>query len=71
MLDFAGRPFPLLSAKVSQTVFAPVTRHSTKPPEVRDRIVSLYGDRPRIELFAREAVVGWDRWGNEAPATEP
>lgn len=66
-----GRPFPLLSSKVSQTVFAPVSRHSAKPPEVRDRIVALYGDRPRLELFAREAVVGWDRWGNEAPSSEP
>lgn len=62
-----GRPFPLLSARVSQTVFAPVTQHSRKPPEVRDRIVQLYGDRPRVELFAREAAKGWDRWGNEAP----
>ncbi|KKK78409.1 hypothetical protein LCGC14_2843830, partial [marine sediment metagenome] len=23
------------------------------------------GDVPRIELFARERVVGWDAWGNE------
>lgn len=21
----------------------------------------------KIELFARQAVDGWDRWGNEAP----
>lgn len=63
-----GRPFPLLDAAVCQTVFAPRGRHSAKPPEVRDRIVNLYGDRPRIELFAREAYPGWDRWGNQAPA---
>jgi N6-adenosine-specific RNA methylase IME4 len=62
-----GRPFPLLDAKVAQVVLAPRGRHSEKPPEVRDRIVSLYGDRPRIELFARTAVPGWERWGNEAP----
>lgn len=23
------------------------------------------GDLPRIELFAREKVEGWDSWGNE------
>lgn len=23
------------------------------------------GDMPRIELFAREVVAGWDAWGNE------
>jgi N6-adenosine-specific RNA methylase IME4 len=62
-----GRPFPLLDAAVRQDVFAPRGRHSAKPAVVRDRIVALYGDRPRIELFARESVVGWDRWGREAP----
>jgi len=39
--------------------------HSKKPDEVRDRIVRLFGDRPRIELFARQKVDGWDVWGNE------
>ena len=37
------------------------------PAEVRSRIVRLYGDRPRVELFARAAVDGWARWGKEAP----
>jgi N6-adenosine-specific RNA methylase IME4 len=34
---------------------------------VRDRIVQLLGDVPRIELFARERVAGWDAWGLEVP----
>lgn len=62
-----GRPFPLLDASVRQDVFAPRGEHSEKPDEVRKRIVRLYGDRPRLELFAREAKDGWDRWGLEAP----
>lgn len=62
-----GRPFPLLDSKVSQVVLAPRGTHSQKPPVVRTRIEHLYGDRPRIELFAREAAPGWDRWGNQAP----
>ena len=41
------------------------TRHSEKPAEVRDRIVQLLGDLPRVELFARQKVEGWDSWGNE------
>ena len=41
--------------------------HSRKPAEIRDRIVELCGDVPRIELFARQSADGWDRWGNEAP----
>ena len=28
-------------------------------------IVDLMGDLPRIELFARNKVPGWDSWGNE------
>ena len=60
-----GRPFPLESAKVSQVILASRGKHSQKPHETRDRIVSLYGDRPRIELFARESADGWDAWGNE------
>lgn len=50
---------------VQQVIEAPVERHSRKPAEVRERIVRLLGDVPRIELFARERVPGWDAWGNE------
>lgn len=53
------------SHAVHQIVEAPVGRHSEKPDEVRRRIVELLGDVPRIELFARERVEGWDAWGNE------
>jgi N6-adenosine-specific RNA methylase IME4 len=42
-----------------------VERHSKKPDCVRDRIVELCGDVPRIELFAREAAHGWEALGNE------
>lgn len=55
---------------VKQLVIAERTIHSRKPPEVRDRIVQLMGDVPRIELFAREKVDGWDCWGLEAPQKE-
>ena len=52
---------------VLQLVDVPsITRqHSRKPDEVRDRIVKLCGDTPRIELFARQKTSGWDVWGNE------
>lgn len=53
------------SHKVHQIIKAPVGRHSEKPAEVRSRIVELLGDVPRIELFARQRVNGWDAWGNE------
>lgn len=49
---------------VKQIILAPRSRHSAKPPETRDRIVRLMGDLPRVELFARETVPGWDAIGN-------
>lgn len=59
-----GKP-KRIDASVRQIITAPVGQHSAKPPEVRDRIVQLMGNVPRIELFAREKVAGWDAWGNE------
>ena len=41
------------------------TIHSKKPGEARKRIEQLFGDLPRIELFARENIKGWDAWGDE------
>jgi N6-adenosine-specific RNA methylase IME4 len=52
-------------ASVRQVLRRPILSHSEKPPEVRERIVQLMGDLPRIELFARERVQGWCAWGNE------
>lgn len=52
------------SRSVRQVCDAKIDRHSRKPPEIRDRIVELFGDLPRIELFAREESPGWDHWGN-------
>lgn len=49
---------------VRQLVEAPRTIHSAKPKEVHKRIVDIYGDIPRIELFAREPVDGWDCVGD-------
>lgn len=39
--------------------------HSRKPEEARDLITKIFGDIPRIELFARQQADGWDCWGNE------
>lgn len=51
----------------SDALLAPRERHSQKPPEVRDRVVQLLGDLPRLELFARERVAGWDAHGDQVP----
>ena len=54
-----------LSAAVHSVIDQPIERHSKKPNLVRDKIIELVGDLPRIELFARDATQGWDVWGNE------
>ena len=60
------KKFPKRQAKnVKQIILAHRAEHSKKPNETRDRIVQLVGDIPRIELFARQTVDGWDCWGNE------
>lgn len=43
-------------------------RHSAKPPVFRELIVQLFGDLPRLELFAREAAPGWAALGNQLEA---
>lgn len=57
--------FDRKSASVKQIILSPIEGHSKKPDEVRDRILELCGDLPRIELFAREKTEGWDYWGND------
>ena len=54
-----------ISGGVRQFISEKSLVHSKKPDEVRNRIVKLMGDLPRIELFARQKVDGWDCWGNE------
>ena len=53
------------SNAVRQLQIFPVEQHSKKPNEFRNLIIELCGDLPRIELFARQKVNGWDCWGNE------
>ena len=50
---------------VPQLLIAPRSEHSRKPDETYSRIERLYGDVPRVELFARRSVPGWTAIGNE------
>lgn len=53
------------SRKVHSVIMSKIEKHSKKPDEARDRIVQLFGDLPRIELFARQRTEGWDVLGNQ------
>ena len=64
LLATKGNP-KRISKNVKQLVIDKRREHSRKPDCVRDRIVELMGDLPRIELFARQKVKGWDSWGDE------
>ena len=57
------------AADVHQFIISPIEAHSKKPDETRDKIISLMGDLPRVELFARQTPPGWDVWGNEVEPT--
>jgi site-specific DNA-methyltransferase (adenine-specific) len=72
LLEAKGNVNSLIkSHKVRQLIEAERGKHSEKPEIVRDKIVELMGDLPRIELFARKEnklfdnFEGWDVWGNE------
>jgi N6-adenosine-specific RNA methylase IME4 len=72
LLGRKGNP-KRVSKCVKQICLQHVGRHSQKPAEIRERIVKLMGDLPRIELFARKPATlvedpsweGWDVWGKE------
>ena len=65
LLGVRGKGIKRVSASVRSTVISPIREHSRKPDEVRHRLESLYGDVPRIEMFARTRTDGWEFWGNE------
>lgn len=60
-----GRGLPVRRHDIRKEFYAPIREHSRKPDEVAGWIVDLYGDRRRVELFARTRRPGWDAWGNE------
>ena len=67
------------SNSVSSVILHNKTAHSKKPDIVRDKIVELFGDLPRVELFARDngdkdlfgknRLEGWDTWGTDNKRT--
>lgn len=62
LLGVRGKP-KRVSGGVHSVIMSPRGAHSAKPAVVRDRIVELLGDLPKIELFAREQAAGWRATG--------
>lgn len=65
LLAIKGKILERKSHSVHQIIESKVEEHSKKPDIVRDKIIELFGDLPRIELFARQTAEGWDCWGDE------
>jgi len=65
LLATKGKTLKRMSKAVHQILDDRIREHSQKPDSAREKIVELFGDLPRIELFARDKVTGWDVWGNE------
>jgi N6-adenosine-specific RNA methylase IME4 len=64
LLATKGKPIRI-NKSVRNLVVSQREYHSKKPDKIKDEIVKLMGDLPRIELFARQKTEGWDVWGNE------
>lgn len=65
LIAIKGKGLKRLSASVHQIIESQREAHSKKPSETRNKIVELFGDVPKIELFARQQADGWDCWGDE------
>lgn len=64
-------PCPAPGTQARSVIEAPVGAHSEKPAFAHEMIERLFPNLPKIELNARAAREGWDRWGAEAPEVAP
>ena len=79
LLFTKGHSLKRIHKDVPQVLIHPKGKHSQKPPEIRRRIERLFGDLPRLELFARSRdglfqdaeYEGWDVFGDEANHSIP
>ncbi len=65
LLATKGKGVPRINAGIKNSHLFPRGKHSAKPEQFRTMITELYGELPRVELFARSESEGWDVWGNE------
>lgn len=59
-------PAPAMGTQFPSLITAPVGEHSQKPDRFYELIETYFPYLPKIELNARRAREGWDRWGFEA-----
>jgi N6-adenosine-specific RNA methylase IME4 len=59
-------PAPAMGTQFPSVLDAPIGKHSEKPDAFYEMIETYFPSLPKIELNARRARDGWDRWGLEA-----
>ena len=57
-----GKALERKEKNVKQLIFAPIGKHSAKPQEQYKRLERMFGDVPRIELFARKENPPPENW---------
>lgn len=67
LIGVRGKVVPPATAHFPSFFTAPVGAHSAKPAEQYKHAEFHFPSLPKIELNARAARPGWDRWGLEAP----
>lgn len=58
-------PKPRNARNIRQYLEQPRGEHSSKPYIIQRRIMAMFLDQSKIELFARKPYPGWTAWGNE------
>jgi len=62
-------PAPAPGDNWRSVIVAPVAEHSAKPDADYELIEAYFPSLPKIELNARRARSGWERWGLDSPVT--
>ena len=65
-----GKGLPVRKRGIKKEFYSNIREHSRKPDEGPGWITDLYGDVPRLEMFARTQRLGWEVWGNETDKFE-
>jgi N6-adenosine-specific RNA methylase IME4 len=58
-------PAPTMGTQFESAIVSPRERHSAKPAVFREMIEKMFPSLPRLEMFARGKIEGWDCWGAE------
>jgi N6-adenosine-specific RNA methylase IME4 len=70
LIAVRGKVVPPATAHFRSLFEAPVGEHSEKPDEQYEHAEYHFPNIPKIEINARRARAGWDRWGYEAPLAD-